>query len=446
VTRKREPSGETAPPAEHADSPAKLPGEAIPSRRPQGADPAASSALDVKRLQRLAGNRAVSDLIHPGQLRLPVVGRAPTSVDSQNPAPAASAPALSARELQQLTISAMRAHLPTLLALSYTAYEGAAAAVKAELLAKKIEESPKADPLKIALALGMAVVPWEALFVEAAGLIVGQVRETLKGAVMSQVIRNNPLPFSPATLSDLGVNAAASAAGMLKTMNLGVVYKGLSGAWQEASKAMVVGSTVLQQTLNFVDAAANEASNRTLLGMLAGMTDEQVAAVWMAHAQPGLRSKFLGDLRARADHFQSILAIQAGKQTTYRRVDAYGRSRWARVRYNTTSANYFFLGWVPPDLASVVEQLGDPTPLPTSSISGHIPDPVVEQNRFVWLDAWGKRRLTKVRGEEGHVIFVEWVPEATWSEAIAQAQHQIGGLVTVSSDEVLNKQRPADAL
>ncbi|GAA3803283.1 hypothetical protein GCM10022242_02900 [Nocardioides panacisoli] len=326
----------------------------------------------------------------------------------------------------------MRATLPSLVTKAYVDYESAVSTIRSEVLAKKIELPPETKPLDVLLAVGMALVPWEAIAVAALEAMAGPVRETLKARVISDMISRNPLPFSQPTLDDHANNAMAEIAGMLaKPDNLKTAYKAASDGWKEIAKSTVVGSTALQQTLSYLDGCADEASKRTLSGLVGTMSDNQVAAMYAAYSNPNLRQAYVGDLRGRATQFADIMAAAPGaKPTSFVQINAYGRLRWAKVRYNTTSANYMFIAWVPPGMVDYVagQQQNPGEPLDPGLIANKLPDPVIMQTRIVRMDAWGRIRYAEVGGEDNEIVFRRWIPQDKETEALAQAQTQIGGI------------------
>jgi hypothetical protein len=215
------------------------------------------------------------------------------------------------------------------------------------------------------------------------------------------------------------------------------------------AKGAVTGSTELQQTLSFLDACIDEAGKKTLTNLVGTLSNDAVVSLWSAYANPNLFRAFQGSVRAEAQHFADVLAnrpSERGKVIFYQPINAYGRLRWAKLKYNTTDAHNYFLTWVPPDLEPIVAAANSgATPLDPSTIANHLPDPVVEQARVVRIDAWGALRLANVVGQEGVMHFQGWIPKARYAEVEAQAEHQIGGLETVRPDLVQDKVAPGPA-
>jgi hypothetical protein len=418
---------------------------------PESAPPAAGEPLSVPgvvALQGSIGNAAVARLLDRNGAagRGRALGRQPHPA----PAPPAAGPAV-AIDPQTAAVEGMRIQLPGLINKAYQDYSNAVNSVRAEIVAKKVETPPPTDPMNVIMAVGMALVPWESIAITAVStLVTGPARETLKAAVIRYFIEKNPLPFSPETREDKAIEALAAAAGLINDPDrLKTAYKGVAAGWQEVAKGAVVGSTELQQTLSFLDACIDEASSKTLSNLTGNLPDAQVTALWSAYSSPSLSLSFRGSVRAQAQHFADVLAKKPsdrGKSVSYYPLDAYGKRRWAKLRYNTTSANYFFLAWVPGDLEPVVAAAnGGPgaEPLSPKLIANHLPDPVLEQERVVRMDAWGGLRMARVVGEEGVMHFRAWVPKSKYPETEAEAQNQIGGLETVPADSVHNKTAPA---
>jgi hypothetical protein len=446
--------------------------EEVPGAKPpQAAEEAAKEppAIDGSRslttasvlaLQGGAGNAAVARLLDargtPGAGGLSAAEHRGAALLQRQPQPAAPPTAPPATEVdpQTAAVEGMRLQLPGLINKAYLDYSNAVNSVRSEIVAKKIETPPPTDPMNVILAVGMALVPWEAIAVKAASAILnGPLRDELKAAVISYFIRTNPLPFSKQTLEDKAVEALASAAGAMGIMSnedrLKTAYKGVAAGWQEIAKGAVVGSTELQQTLSFLDACIDEASKKTLTNLTGKLADNQVAALWAAYANPNLSLAFRGSVRAEAQHFVDVLAkkpSERGKTITFRPTDAYGRRRWVKLRYNTTDARYHFLAWVPKDVEPLVEAAnGGPNAevIPSDNILGPLPDPVIDQERVVRVDAWGELRLARVIGEKSVMHFRAWIPKSKYPETEAEAQHQIGGLETVPADSVHDKVAPA---
>ena len=125
--------------------------------------------------------------------------------------------------------------------------------------------------------------------------------------------------------------------------------------------------------------------------------DEQVCSMWAASVNPKLRQIFVGDLQARANQFSDILALTDPRwPIVYRRIDAYGRLRWVKLRAHDEQLKPDeFIAWVPPGLEEAVSQMksADADPMPTSGIESRLPDPVIE-DRCAARDSW---RRTPIR-------------------------------------------------
>jgi hypothetical protein len=156
----------------------------------------------------------------------------------------------------------------------------------------------------------------------------------------------------------------------------------------------------------------------------------------------------------QANHFLEQIAdvITGNGKFAIVTIDAYGKKRLAKVKYDAGSGfrapTYLFYTWITPDVEPLYRKFNpDPREIPASNISNHIPDPVDEPQgeRVVRMNAWGKFRLAVVLGQGGKdVVFVKWVSKRDEPSILAKGEQQVGGINEISPGRIKDLRAPEE--
>jgi hypothetical protein len=348
---------------------------------------------------------------------------------------------------------------------AYTNYLGAVNSVKAKVQGEKKEAEEKEKATR-EFVLGLVLLP-----VGLAGPAIGArvmsampgMRDTLMKRVentLPNLLKANGLEAKDAVF--LTAEAVSAVDGLIAKVNvekIGGAVNDLAEKGKGAAAKVSLSGGPFDQALAFLDACAFAAdqNSKGLMGQVFITTDfSALLAIYNTFSAASLEV-YTADLDGRAHHFMSELSQTPGKIESIVEIDAYGRNRLAKVRYNTTSANYFFIAWVTPDMEPIARQL-EPNPrrMPTTMIVNHLPVPMEETGeRIVIINAWGKDRMAVVMVAEGKTgagradevtqyQFVKWFGPLEEVIGRTKGAQQIGGLNTLRADQVKKLQAPQD--
>lgn len=240
----------------------------------------------------------------------------------------------------------------------------------------------------------------------------------------------------------------------------------VSGTVKEKAVALAAETDEKKLGVAFCDQlqlAQNQAMN-TLIPTIKGLKSvEALSGIVNAFANATVAA-YKAVLLAEIQHFKEQISKpfasraaekQGGSGTgnVIVKMNAYGRMRFAHVRYLPSSANYVFHSWVTPDMEASAAKLcvGEIDP---KTIDGHLPAPELQPNpaRVVQMDAWGRLRLAIVSVADeglffkdyGVMNFVRWVAADEVAQAQAKGNNQVGGLNTVSPGSVKGLRPPPE--
>jgi hypothetical protein len=443
--QRREPSADRG--ASHDD-------RATPATAPQRPSPA------LLRLQRQAGNRAVSDLLMGRTTRNvaregAAVQRDPTQ-GGQGAQGGQAAQAGQAGEGDASHAAAraqMHARMSYYAGIAYTNYSSAVQQVRSEKIVKAISEKEKREPFKeIALAVG--------------GLLLPMVPQAILGGMAHETV------YDIVRLGNLG-QAEAAYLHKLVTEKLGEkVVEGVT--WAKGTLGTqplaITGETPLGRLWSYLDGLQAVSAKRFTDLFDATSSFSDIGLLAMTLQLRGLaddRNVYLLQLQTRADHFMETigsasklpLSNMVAGEDQMALVNAYGRERWAMVATTSTGA-WAFKRWLSPDMEEVATAVfaGKEPPRLSASLlaeTGHLPAPGREaadeqqERRVVKMDAWGRFRYAWVHLPYGvassdRYQFEGWIPKSKEGAVYVYNDLQTGGIRQVSPSVVYGMTTPVD--
>ncbi|RIK46968.1 MAG: hypothetical protein DCC58_01360 [Chloroflexi bacterium] len=366
-------------------------------------------------------------------------------------------------DVTQLVTSSMQSLTSDMVNHAYTSYVNAVTTVKGRIQAEKKEEEERQKATR-ELVLGAVLLPL-GMVAPAVGTAAMGAVPTVRNTLMKRLEAN-----MPALLKANGIDAthamwATAQAGhdldgLIEKVTAEKIAKQVEGLGDKAkgaaSKVSLNGGP-FDQAMAFLDACAYAAdqNSKALMQHVFVTTDfGELLGIYSTFSNASLEV-YTADLDGRAHNFMTQLSQNAGKVESIVVIDAYGRDRLAKVRYNTTSANYFFIAWITPDMEPIARQLEpNPARLSPRLIVNHLPAPMLETGeRIVMMDAWGRDRYALVHVTEGvtgagradqatQYHFIKWYAPNEEVLARTKGAQQIGGVNRLRPDQVKNLRAP----